>query len=224
MKERPILFSAPMVRAILAGAKTQTRRDATRVGGFGQITEFGRSDTTGYDWHFRDSAMRWHDLSHAQLMKACPYGQVGDRLWVRETWQYADWTEEGEPHIGYAADDKRILIEDYPETWVKRLEEVWCELSDPKNYDIDNCAADRRWRPNIHMPRWACRILLEVTGVRVERLQDISHEDAELEGVKCNMSAKGFRDHFCDLWEHLYGAGSWGANPWVWVIEFRRVK
>lgn len=224
MKERPILFSAPMVRAILAGNKTQTRRIAKTV----------------VDVHSR-TGEPLAGLDSAGPRVPCPYGQVGDSLWVRETWQYADWTEEGDPYVGYAADGKRILIQDYPEAWAKRLEEVWCELSDPKNYDIDNRAADRRWRPNIHMPRWACRILLEVTGVRVERLQDISEADCWAEGIeevdgslndlkivelakRMGRCVDDAAPTFAALWESISGPGSWDANPWVWVIEFRRIE
>ncbi|WP_420105752.1 hypothetical protein [Herbaspirillum huttiense] len=229
MKERPILFSAPMVRAILAGDKTQTRRIAKDV----RHPDLGNVYAPG-------ALVLEREPQHV-IDRACPYGRPGDRLWVRETWQYADWTEEGEPHIGYAADGERILIEEYPEEWGKRLEEVWCELSAPKNYDIDNRAADRRWRPNIHMPRWACRILLEITGVRVERLQDISEAgcwaegieeiDGSLDDLKIVEMAKRMgrcvddvAPTFAALWESISGPGSWDANPWVWVIEFRRVK
>lgn len=85
--ERPLLYSGPMVVAVLRDVdpKTQTRRGVTRLAGFGQITDLGLSDTPGYDWHFRDSAMRWHDITHARLLECCPYGQFKDRLWVRET-------------------------------------------------------------------------------------------------------------------------------------------
>jgi len=227
MKETQLLMNGPMVRATLAGYKTITRR------------------TNGLEYFSDNEPDNWRCVrvaggyayfvygnSPVERAEKCLYGQVGDRLWVRETWQYADWTEEGDPHIGYAADGKRILIEDYPEAWAKRLEEVWCELSAPKNYDIDNRAADRRWRPNIHMPRWACRILLEVTGVRVERLQGISEPDAMAEGVfswwretdECSSDHPAPSVIFRHLWESIGGASSWDANPWVWVIEFRRVK
>lgn len=223
MKERPILFSAPMVRAILAGDKTLTRRDVTRLGEFGQITEFGPSDTAGYDWNFRDSAMRWHDLSHADLLKACPYGGPGDHLWVRETWQawrlvntaYDEW----EPiSVKEAAASRQHNFEYGPTS--QRIE-----------YRATN-ESTGPWTPSIHMPRWACRILLEVTGVRVERLQDISQADAYAEGAMSwaqeqetpikDLNGGDDRMAFMALWESIGGTGSWDANPWVWVIEFKR--
>lgn len=220
MKEIPLLMNGPMVRATLAGHKTNTRRDIIRLAGFGKITQFGRSDTPGYDWHFRDNAMRWHDLSHARLMKACPYGQPGDRLWVKEThlaWWKIDPDNPDGPRLfshvaAFAAD----------------------------GYQLEH---GERWIPSIHMRRAASRILLEVIGVRVERLQDISERDAVAEGVTAfycgpshdvkNPTRWGVErpplletptDAFRHLWESIGGAGSWDANPWVWVIKFRRIK
>lgn len=192
MKERPILFSAPMVRAILNGTKTQTRRAVK-------------------DRHI-DSAppaciFQW-------LRERCTYGQPGDRLWVRETWAYgvhalaAERDEDG-PFV-YAADG----------TDQGRL----CD----------------RWRPSIHMPREASRILLEITSVRVEPLQDISEADAVAEGIA--RDGDGYERFHVDpdapvgqsftrnpvlayrgLWDYINGGGAWDKNPLVWVIEFRRV-
>ncbi|MDT0355644.1 hypothetical protein RJO15_07705 [Herbaspirillum huttiense F1] len=227
MREIPLLMNGPMVRATLAGHKTNTRREIIRIGGFGKITQFGRSDTPGYDWHFRDSAMRWHDLSHAQLMKGCPYGQVGARLWVRETWRGVVEISHPDAPVKYGV--ARYVPD---QQHCRRVEYAATQAHDGEP-----------WRPNIHMPRWACRILLEVTGVRVERLQDISERDAVAEGVTAfycgpahdvkNPTRWGVEktplhesptDAFCYLWEGISGAGSWDANPWVWAIEFRRVK
>jgi len=200
MAERPILFSAPMVRAILAGTKTQTRRVCKL--------------------DFR-AGMPEPELQ--SFRRCCPYGQPGDRLWVRETWRYADWTEEGEPHIEYG-DGARQLVDDFPEEWASRLMDTWTALSAPSNFDIDNRAADRRWRPSIHMPRWASRITLDVTGVLVERLQAISERDALAEGVGSPITRDCKVPKFMALWESINGAGSWDANPWVWVVEFRRAE
>ncbi|WP_406851217.1 hypothetical protein ABEB33_10335 [Herbaspirillum huttiense] len=229
MREIPLLMNGPMVRATLAGHKTNTRREIIRLGGFGKITQFGRSDTPGYDWHFRDSAMRWHDLSHAQLMKACPYGQVGDRLWVRETWRGVVEISHPDAPVKYGV--ARYMPDQ--QHW-RRVEYAATQAHDGEP-----------WRPNIHMPRWACRILLEITGVRVERLQDGEGEAAWgsrylAEGIhkidhgrgdhyfsafRTEPHSKNWADPF-DAWRELWSStgGNWDTNPWVWVIEFRRIK
>lgn len=220
MRERPILFSGPMVRALLAGTKTQTRRPLsprslaflTTAAKAGECYELGANDPI-------------HPNDMACYVQFCPYGQVGDRLWVRESWKYADWTEDGEPWIGYAAGGKDALCR-APHEWWDRLENIWVELSDPDNYDIDGKAADRHWRPSIHMPRWASRILLEITEVRVERLQDISEHDARAEGVTADQYRgleRAFARAYSELWEQINGAGSWAANPWVWAVSFKPV-
>lgn len=233
-KERPILFSAPMVNAILAGDKTQTRRIA-------KLNASGRVAFAGREWHCDDQ--------NASL--ACPYGQPGDRLWVRETWQYYDWTEEGEPCIRFAADNSTTWPEPGTDEWSDRLADVWEVLSRDDNFNIDNRARDRRWRPSIHMPRWASRIMLEIVSVRVERLQDISEADAYDEGITCEniivgahyanghieewadrfffdgCPDEGFEDAvdaYAALWESINGENSWAINPFVWVIEFRRLE
>lgn len=181
MKERPILFSAPMVRAILEGRKTQTRRvikDCYLLGG--PPTD--------------------------ELLKLCPYGQRGDRLWVREAFHICPHHED----YFYRADDENLPIK---------------------------CKAHTKWRPSIHMPRAASRTLLEITGLRVERLQDISQADAIAEGVYAfNSQSKGLEGKpyyrslfppnklFKQLWDSINGEDSWDANPWVWVIEFKKVE
>ena len=199
MKERPILFSAPMVRAILNGTKTQTRRAVK-------------------DRHI-DAAppacfFQW-------LRERCPYGQPGDRMWVRETWQVVDGSERA----------RRIVTDPSPSRgWIEYAATVHPGHEPPP-----------RWRPSIHMPRWASRILLEITAVRVERLQDISGEDAVAEGIA--RDGDGYERFHVDpdaplgqsftrnpvlayrgLWEKINGVGTWDANPLVWVIEFKRVE
>lgn len=186
MAERPILFSAPMVRAILDGTKTQTRRIVKGA---------------ALDWLARDGFTP--EFTSAPENHLCPYGQPGDQLWVREAWA---------PHP-----------QDATTTFYKATTEaepgfpVW---SGP-------------WRPSIHMPRRASRITLEITRVRVERLQDISDADCIAEGIGLNSSAAGVKltlppgalackAGYQALWETLNGPDSWGANPWVWVVEFRR--
>lgn len=234
-KERPILFSAPMVRALLDGRKTQTRRVlryqyvGTRLLGpemyepavvrrDGEI-EAGKPVFGVYD-------------EHGEFGCVCPF-RPGDRLWVRETWQYANWTEDGMPFIRYAADDAVRFVEN---GGGEDIVDVWAELSDPANYAIDNTAADRRWRPSIFMPRWASRLTLEITEVRAERLQDISEADAKAEGAAhfltvrdddtppMTATAASHVDAFKWLWLTLHGAEAWDENPWLWVVTFHRVE
>lgn len=185
MKERPILFSAPMVRALLAGTKTQTRRA------------------------FNDKA-NWNFIEGQGDMSTCPYGQPGDRLWVRENgWQRPfrsarDMREGADTWPPYEYDAEPVCC--WEDGELKRL--GW------------------KRRPSIHMPRWASRILLEVTAARVERLQEISESDAMAEGVGAlpieTRHATPKAD-FQFLWESINGACSWDANPFVWVVEFKRV-
>lgn len=157
IRERPILFSAPMIRAILSGRKTQTRR----------IVKPG---------------------------KPCPYGQAGERLWVREAWG----RHPESPAIVYRAD-------------ADCLPHPFGRLGEPK------------WRPSIHMPRAYSRILLEITGIRQERLHDISNSDALAEGVEPRL---GYSAAYCfaRLWESIHGPDAWGADPLVWVVGFQPVK
>lgn len=169
MKERPIIFSGEMVRAILDGRKTQTRR-AVKM-------RDGAQEYSVYDFR-RD---------------CCPYGQPGDHLWVRETW--LEWTEGGcKETCMYKADD------------------------DPRAQNFGP------WKSSLFMPRWASRITLEITKVRVERLQDISEEDAKAEGVVCQ-EVKNSVEAFKELWDSLRAkkGNGWETNPWIWVIEFERV-
>ncbi len=193
MKERPVIFNSEMVRAILDGRKTQTRRIA-------------KADNSNH-------------------LLGCPFGQVGDQLWVRETW--ADVNHDGHPAIAYRADDGlRFIGEDDGDVEDPNLEKYWFA----QWYADLISGAEGNWRPSIHMPRWASRITLEITAVRVERLNDISHDDAKAEGC-CYGRGGGVpdfavtpADHFPTLWASIYGEESWRANPWVWVIEFRRVE
>jgi hypothetical protein len=194
MKKRPILFSAPMVRALLDGSKTQTRRVVTPTPVIDVRYAGGAYIPTG---KHGDLAI---DAPHISL--ASPYGQPGDRLWVRETWchQWDDFTGYQEDKFFYRA-------------------------STPDVQHVDG-AEKSPWKPSIHMPRAASRITLEITGVRVERLQDISEADAVAEGVKNSLHLPGgrfARENYEHLWWTINGDGSWEANPWVWVIEFRKV-
>jgi hypothetical protein len=229
MADRPILFSAPMVRALLDDRKTQTRRVLTKLRRFGQILEFERSDTPGYNWHFRDRQMRWHDLRHAELLSYLPFA-VGDRLYVREAWRSAaplDDTSPGEmddllfPPLRYDADGR---VENWRE---------W------RGHDVG------RFRQGMHMPRWASRLTLIVTDVRVQRLQEISEADAIAEGLEYDIDGdvdgdgrhiviESWRaadylpwlrdpiEAYADLWDQLNGARGygWDANPWVVAVTF----
>ncbi|MBA3852911.1 MAG: hypothetical protein C0503_00770 [Gemmatimonas sp.] len=202
MIERPILFSGPMVRAILAGHKTQTRRVVR-----------GDFDTIQPSVMTTDGKMlesHWTATGPAgRVGLVSPYGVDGHKLWVRETWDFRPWATEDAPtavRVAYAADgEQRDVVA--PADWNPTL------------------FGTARWRPSIHMPRWASRLTLEVTDVRVERLQCMSEEDAIAEGVVAPArwaSVPGF----AVLWDSLNAARGfgWDANPWVWVIEFRRVS
>lgn len=213
--ERPILFSGPMVRAILAGKKTQTRRVVT-----------GR---TALEWLAPGTFTPSFVADPGNYIS--PFGYAGDRLWVRETWRYHDWDEDGLPWVEYRADGATLFrdCDVVPEEWAERLTDIWAELSDPTNYARHNRAADPRWRPSIHMPRWASRITLNVTDVRVERLQEITEDDARREGIAEYQFARGVladgwfpTKAFADLWDSLNDARGygWATNPWVWVVTF----
>ncbi len=205
MKEHPILFSAPMVRAILEGRKTVTRRAV-------KFNIAGRIGPLSNQWH----------VDSPGAVAACPYGQPGDRLWARETWQYFGFSDEGEPCICYLADHGREWPR-VPQSEADKVDCIWADLSDPGNFSISDRACDNRWRPSIHMPRWASRITLEITGVRVERLQDIGADDAWSEGIPHSPDVNPIHE-FEELWTSINGAGSWKANPWVWVVEFKRIS
>lgn len=225
--ERPILFSAPMVRAILDGRKTVTRRVVT-VGDTIEERDDGTQWPYFTTWTHGDDGSPW---------ASCPYGAPGDRLWVRETWRYHGWTEDGAPWIKYAADDSTRLVERIPDEWSDRLADIWADLSDDANMAIDGRAADRKWRPSIFLPRWASRVTLAVTAVRVERLQEIDELDALNEGVQ-GRAVDGVldgkpgryvvgsaRDEFAELWDGINAARApWASNPWVWRVEFRVVQ
>ncbi|MER3009167.1 hypothetical protein ABTW51_09225 [Serratia nematodiphila] len=222
MKERPVIFNSEMVRAILDGRKTQTRRVIANVGHDNCLPLQKRTKTKdGIYTHVMD----------AHIYGLCPFGMIGNRIWVRETW--SDVNLEGAPAVAYRADDEvydlmeneSLLDEDgafnYQDTRVSKYQfATW-------HSDLIS-GTEGNWRPSIHMPRWASRITLEITAVRVERLNDISEEDAKAEGVAPSQhiitpTEALYRVGFLKLWQSIYGEESWRANPWVWVIEFRRV-
>lgn len=198
MKERGLIFNGEMVRAILDGRKTQTRRIMKNqpAGDFPQTPALIRNVVgAGFQWygHYGESGIF-----------NCPFGAVGDRIWVRETWAEA----------GASAPDLKLYRANYPEHV-------------PTHYENVPPADEIRWTPSIHMPRWASRLTLEITGVRVERLRDLNEEDAKSEGITPPsggvLPGWEYRINFRELWMSIYGAYNWEANPWVWVIEFKVV-
>ena len=211
MKERPIIFSAPMVRAILEGRKTQTRRIVKP-----QLIAW-LHDKRG--WELSRTEQHAAVFADTFAKHYSQHGKAGDRLWVREAFSYYEHPELYDC-IRYKADG-HCQKPDFG-----KMTEEECGRFE---MNCDGCGcADHRWRSPIHMPRWASRITLEITNIRVERLQDISEADAQAEGVTESIVLPGDRGSFVAsfgyLWESIYGAGSWNANPWVWVIEFERVK
>lgn len=250
--ERPILFSGPMVRAILDGRKTVTRRIVNGVPDDAGLAVYGAECTAGDGGASPACAMFFAGStvdSRGLGVARCPFGSPGDRLRVRETWRYHGWTEDGAPWIKYAADDSTRLVERIPDEWSDRLADIWADLSDDANMAIDGRAADRKWRPSIFLPRWASRLTLEVVGVGVERLQEITEEDAIAEGAqrfdnlpsthpygqdaRWSMEAPTATDQclgsarmaFANLWDKLNSSRApWASNPWVWRVEFRRVQ
>lgn len=210
MKEHQILFSGEMVRAILEGRKTQTRRIVMPLPSPHWNPTIGVYNptiiTNGGDEAPGPEIFGASDESEG---RRCPYGQPGDRLWVRETF---------DPIYGQDPPDRVIEI-DYKADWVPH----------GNRWRMKDVIGGRRWTPSIHMPRWACRILLEITAIRVERLQDISEADAWAEGVNPSEvaeipSSDGATAVFSLHWEKIYGPGSWNVSPWVWVIEFQQVQ
>ncbi|EPB0431607.1 hypothetical protein ACQ9W4_003491 [Klebsiella pneumoniae] len=208
MKERGIIFNGEMVRAILDGRKTQTRRPVKfPVHDKNLGCELAGNELAG-------------ELSAGNYLNSA-FGKPGDRIWVRETFCPVDDTQYG------------------GEKWVDYRATPKFEASHPAGWDCaPNDAEALKWRPSIHMPRWASRILLEITDVRVERLNAISEEDARAEGIidggclncgepepcGCANPEHDATDAFAYLWQSIYGQESWNANPWVWVISFERIE
>ncbi|MBK0546984.1 hypothetical protein GZ027_13135 [Klebsiella pneumoniae] len=238
MKERGMIFNGEMTRAILDGRKTQTRREV-------KLNLDIASLATTYDWATSLAANHYQGLTEEQIQQKaeslrgvihpvilgngqmvsiiCPYGKPGDRIWVRETFCPVDDTQYG------------------GEKWVDYRATPKFEASHPAGWDsAPNDAEALKWRPSIHMPRWASRILLEITDVRVERLNAISEEDVDAEGFAGDYPTSVFpnlfpgepkdwshlsmRDCYGVLWSSIYGEESWKANGWVWVISFKRVE
>lgn len=235
MKERPIIFNSEMVRAILEGRKTQTRRLLKP-----------QPTLEGTYWFWKDcmwTAQRPHcPIGNFEVpIDYCPYGKIGDRLWVKEKFALeCDREYVGEVKL---PNDRPIFTVDegeYFNSYHKWPHYAATDEAPSLVCEDDKCAKCERdgegphWQPSIHMPRWASRITLEITDIRVERLQDICEEDALFEGVGVGIEDPRIKGEypmptelFRDLWKTIYtetGPKGWAANPWVWVIEFRRVK
>ncbi|HCL6769505.1 TPA: morphogenetic protein [Enterobacter hormaechei] len=206
MTERGMIFNSEMVRAILDGRKIQTRRiikDCT-VGRdpISKFIQIGKKFIGCYP----------EDVPEL-IRECCPYGVPGDRIWVRETFQGPLF--DFEQMEAYQEDSSKFKK---PEFCVYKADGKRA----PEFLDADDnlhCG----WRPSIHMPRWASRITLEITGVRVEQLNDISEEDARSEGIS-GSSVRDVKEAYAALWRSIYGSDSWRANPWVWVIKFKRIE
>lgn len=242
MNEHPVLFSTSMIKAIIEGNKSQTRRVVKGVdSSVEHLLPFARGNTR---------RMCGHD---AGPFIKCPYGVPGDRLWVREAWRPL-WDDADKPGglgdcVQYRADmsKRKPLLKDIGFDDGMKFDEM-CDESCP----------EPRWRPSIHMPRWASRITLEITGIKVERVKDISEADARAEGVEPNcpdrvtdltcpskpcescdcrneyrhylrgdedFPAFSARESFESLWDSINAARGygWDVNPWVWCVSFRRV-
>ncbi|HBR0925248.1 TPA: hypothetical protein L9K48_004393 [Klebsiella quasipneumoniae subsp. quasipneumoniae] len=245
MKERGMIFNSEMVRAILDGRKTQTRRimkvqpESNQLGLLLITDSTKHSDIGKYHWA-ESNATGNHVRSK---LFSSPFGAVGERIWVRETWAtlgnedgcYVDWEDN------LCKGDERSAARIYRASCEQRPGDygLWSIPDDAywkphtKEHKFEGA-----WRPSIHMPRWASRILLEITDVRVERLNAISEEDARAEGIidggclncgepkpcGCANPVPDATDAFAYLWQSIYGQENWNANPWVWVISFKRVE
>lgn len=227
VKERPILFSPAMIRALLDGKKTQTRRivkaDFHHGPGMAKITPINNEFLLE---RWPEAERSFNNFGRCDRIR-CPYGVPGDRLWVRET--FGVWRKTSvycdEFEVGKEATRGMTLVE-------HEAEYGHNDLNIAYRADADD---EGPWYPSIFMPRWASRTTLEITDVRVQRLKDISEEDALAEGIVWrtgprysasddhNMEWDRPTDAYRELWESINGEGSWSANPWVWVVEFRRV-
>lgn len=222
MSERPILFNGEMVRAILDGRKTQTRRVV-------KPQPIQPCDGAYFDKYNKGPQWNWWTKDNKQCLDQiikCPFGKPGDRLWVRETW--------GINHLehGWSKQVSKLNPKDLEGYILYRADGDWEDQFEQTDGDCPP------WRPSIHMPRWASRITLEIKNVRVERLQDISEGDAKAEGCSKScypeeyesdhetgyFSPKSYGSDFNYIWDSVYGKESWEANPWVWVVEFQHLK
>jgi len=216
MNERPILFSGAMVRAILDGRKTQTRRVVKpQPFQYVELSEMPNTDPLK-GWQIPGRSFVWWDDDTTSHRWRCPYGQPGDRLWVKET--FSPWADEFTKSINRSK-DKAVYRADYRNG---------CPSLDVGGF--------KHWKPSIFMPRWASRITLEITDTRAERLNNISEADYIAEGVeKVDHGWKAYDhpteqatnytaiDSYRSLWEKINGVNSWKVNPYVWCLSFKRL-
>jgi len=208
MREHPLLVQGPLVRAILEGRKTQTRRPIKP-----------QPDDDIVDVEYDCEADLWlgntqedNDLGFCSSWTArCPLGETGDRLWVRETWRPV--MESWRSFVEYSAGGE-LAATGHSDAMTK-LTKVALRFPGGRK-DIHS----EKWHPSIHMPRWACRLVLPLVSVRVERVQDITEEDAEAEGVE--QVGGSYREGFRAVWGSIYG--TWDLNPWVWVAEWKKIE
>ncbi|MCU7962380.1 hypothetical protein L5M28_07285 [Shewanella sp. SW32] len=199
MKQRPIIFNTEMVQAILDGRKTQTRRAITDK----QLSLFKCAASIG-ECHYLDDDINPKSMGYYRQF--CQFGEFGDQLYVRETWRLFNSSDE-------------CGCSESP---------CSCPSNGTVLFKASHDNGDSKWKPSIHMPRSAARIILEVTDIRVERVQDISERDAWAEGFDGYdddvTGGKNGYSEFCEAWQSIYGEQSWQSNPWVWVIEFRVIS
>jgi hypothetical protein len=215
MKERPILFSGEMVRAILEGRKTQTRRvvkNTTPESIYHGVTKFSdpaSSFSNSFYSEDNDGGAWMYNFSNPTRFMECPYGKPGDQLWVRETFCY------GSAALNYDSPD----FDGRPVNYDTYDEGQMCF------YRATDRGCDGPWKPSIHMPRWASRIDLRITDIRIERVQEISRVGIASEGIPESWDIQDMVAKFIELWDSINGKKHpWESNPWVWVIEFDRTE
>ncbi len=273
--EHPIIFSTPMMQSILRREKTQTRRIIKPQPMWVNYPEFimwpGDTKATPVDFKPGDHKGFWGWQKNRKtfeyckengpfddFLKLCPY-KIGDRLWVKETWgisHQCDTMPETERVIFYRADHNCYsdgIKQYYPDVICAYADKNELKRTESGDYMTPNhfCFPPKTWKPSIHMPRWASRFLLEITDVRIERVNSISTHDCLREGIVQTWGCFGecppqwaldsisdkygapgshlydnrtSRENFAILWESIYGEGSWNKNPWVWVIDFKVIS
>lgn len=208
-----------MVRAIVSGRKTMTRRVVKTQPDMSEYPDSKPTAITshGYKWpvvEWASPSLAGRGSGVAPFQTRCPYGTVGDRLWVREAFSLVPCSAGVEKYPEGFDPKKSSASQPNAPGYGARYKATWDRSH--------SCG----WKPSIHMPRWASRLTLEITGVRVERLQDITHHDALAEGVAYDVSKEDGAPlpRFKKLWHEINGSESWAANPWVWVVSFKRAE